>query len=407
MLRSARGSRSSRARTRCRNRRGLHELARRTDEGERRGGPRGAEGAGAGSRDRSRCDGRRGCDPRDRDQDVGGARAAGRRRVGGELDVPTAGRRRRGSRVVDRGRDRRWPSFAARGTLFELEADGHAHPGGKVHCIRHAKLSLDGALGYHELAWSCGDDTGKALVIAAPTRAWGSPGTFDNGGACSRRSTGSLRARAATPATSGPCGTVRAGRGARWRLRRDAADPGGVPRRPCAFSPYSPASRLFWNEMYLDLPRFGGELGVAVPDAPAPKSGLIDYRAQYAWRRPVIDRLAKAFFADRERTAAVTAWAQSRGVFDYAAFRAIGKSSARAGAGGRPRCATGRSRRGRARRRSRWLATPPASTPTCSRNGRCRISWARCRAARSRCISIFRSASAWTRTRSGAGAGCS
>ena len=217
-------------------------------------------------------------------------------------------------------------SFAARGMLFELEADGHEHPGGKVHCLRHAKLSLDGSLGYHELAWSCGEDTGKAMVIAAPTRAWGSPGTFDQRwgvfapvyGLASRDS-----------GHAGDLGTLR-------RLFEQVAARGGayvatLPilaaflDEPFAFSPYSPASRLFWNEMYLDLPRFAAELGVAVPEAPAPKPGLIDYRAQYAWRRPVIDRLAKAFFADRDRTAAVAAWASPRGVFDYAAFRAIGE----------------------------------------------------------------------------------
>ena len=221
-------------------------------------------------------------------------------------------------------------SFAARGTLFELEADGHAYPGGKVHCVRRAKLSLDGALGYHELAWSCGEETGKALVIAAPTRAWGSPGNFEKRWGVFAPVYG-LASRASGHA--GDLGTLR-------QLFDQVAARGGayvatLPLlaafldEPCAFSPYSPASRLFWNEMYLDLARFGADLGVAVPDAPAPKPGLIDYKAQYAWRRPVIDRLAAAFFADGERTAAVAAWATQHGVFDYAAFRALGETRRR------------------------------------------------------------------------------
>ena len=245
----------------------------------------------------------------------------------GELDVPLR---------VPADRDATWSlevttedgrSFAARGSLFDLASDGHAYPGGKVHCVRHATLSLAGALGYHELAWSCGEDTGKALVIAAPTRAWGSPGNLMKRWGVFAPVYG-LASRASGHA--GDLGTLRT-------LFEKVAARGGayvatLPilaaflDEPCAFSPYSPASRLFWNELYLDLPRLGAELGVAVPAAPPPKAGLIDYRAQYAWRRPVIDRLAKAFFADPDRTAAVAAWARPQGVFDYAAFRAIGEA---------------------------------------------------------------------------------
>ncbi len=218
-------------------------------------------------------------------------------------------------------------TFAARGRLFELDADSHAHPavrGGHAHCIRRARLSLDGALGYHELAWSCGGESGTALVLAAPTRAWGSPGNFER-----RWGVFAPVYGLASPASghAGDLGTLR-------RLFEAVAARGGayvatLPilaaflDEPCAFSPYSPASRLFWNELYLDLPRFGDALGVAVPAAPPATPGLIDYRAQYAWRRPVIDRLAATFFADPDRAGAVAEWAAQQGVYDYAAFRAI------------------------------------------------------------------------------------
>ncbi|MEO6771478.1 MAG: 4-alpha-glucanotransferase [Kofleriaceae bacterium] len=221
-------------------------------------------------------------------------------------------------------------AFAARGTLFELRADRHACPGGKIYCVRTAELSLDGALGYHELVWSCGEETGTALVIAAPTRAWGSPGNFARRWGVFAPVYG-LASRASGHA--GDLGTLRT-------LFEQVAARGGayvatLPilaaflDEPCAFSPYSPASRLFWNEMYLELSRFGADLGVAVPEAPPYVAGSIDYRAQYAWRRPVIDRLATAFFADPERTAAVERWATQYGVFDYAAFRAIGERQGR------------------------------------------------------------------------------
>jgi len=217
-------------------------------------------------------------------------------------------------------------TFSATGQLFELVADSHAYPGGAIHCIRRAPLSLGGALGYHELAWRCGDATGTALVISAPTRAWGSPGNFERRwgvfapvyGLASRDS-----------GHAGDLGTLR-------RLFAAVEARGGayvatLPilaaflEEPFAFSPYSPASRLFWNEIYLDLPRFGEALGVAVPAAPPPAPGLIDYRAQYAWRRPVIDKLAATFFADPDRAGGVGHWAAKHGVYDYAAFRAIGE----------------------------------------------------------------------------------
>jgi 4-alpha-glucanotransferase len=218
--------------------------------------------------------------------------------------------------------------FEARGQLFALDADSHAYPGGgRVHCIRRAKLSLDNALGYHELAWSCGGETGKALVISAPTRAWGSPGNFE------RRWGVFAPVYGLASPESGDAGDL----GGLARLFAAVAKRGGayvatLPilaaflDEPFAFSPYSPASRLFWNELYLDLPRFADGLGMTVAAAPPPHPGLIDYKAQYAWRRPEIDRLATAFFADTHRAHAVASWATANGVYDYAAFRAIGEA---------------------------------------------------------------------------------
>lgn len=221
--------------------------------------------------------------------------------------------------------DRR--TLAASGRLFALHADAHAHPGGdRVHCIRRAKLSL-GALGYHELAWRCGSETGKTLIIAAPTRTWGSPGTFD------RRWGVFSPVYGLASHASGGAGDLATLRQLFAAVeRRGGAYVATLPilaaflDEPFAFSPYSPASRLFWNELYLDLARAGESLDVTVPTAPVPRPGLIDYKAQYAWRRPALDRLATAFFADESRTAAVASWATTNGVFDYAAFRAIGEA---------------------------------------------------------------------------------
>ncbi|HLL20854.1 MAG TPA: 4-alpha-glucanotransferase, partial [Kofleriaceae bacterium] len=95
---------------------------------------------------------------------------------------------------------------------------------------------------------------------------------------------------------------------------------------PCQFSPYSPASRLFWNEMYLDVAQLAAEVGAPVPTTPPIISDtLIDYRTQYHWRRHVIDPIARALLADPARGAEIDAWAADSGAYDYAAFRAIGE----------------------------------------------------------------------------------
>jgi 4-alpha-glucanotransferase len=90
----------------------------------------------------------------------------------------------------------------------------------------------------------------------------------------------------------------------------------------CEFSPYSPASRLYWNELYLDLPALAAELGIPPPAPPPIIAGtLIDYRTQYRWRRHALDPMAEQLFATRGGE--IDAWAAGSGAYDYAAFRAL------------------------------------------------------------------------------------
>src|ERR1043166_3152541 len=49
----------------------------------------------------------------------------------------------------------------ARGRLFELPADSHAYPQGVVHCVRRARIALDGELGYHMLRWEAAGQRGE------------------------------------------------------------------------------------------------------------------------------------------------------------------------------------------------------------------------------------------------------
>jgi 4-alpha-glucanotransferase len=199
------------------------------------------------------------------------------------------------------------------GRLFDLPADSHAWPGGVVHCVRRARLWLEGELGYHVVRWSAAGASGQAMVIAAPMKAWGGPG-------------GKRRWGVFAP-VYGLAGKESGGAGDLGSLKRlfEAVERRGgsyvatLPilaaflDTPFSFSPYSPASRLFWNELYLDL----GALGIEAK-APKVEPGLIDYRAQYRWRREALD-------AAGLRSDAIDGWAREHDVYDYAAFRALGE----------------------------------------------------------------------------------
>ena len=218
-----------------------------------------------------------------------------------------------------------------RAQLYALPADSHAYPGDEVWCIRRCRIASS-RLGYHALRWRVGDESGESLVLAAPERAFGAPGEAP------RRWGVFAPVYGLASPESGQAGDL----GALRRLFDAVAARGGsyVATLPIlaalhddhhTISPYSPVSRLHWNEIYLDLAPLGAELGLVVPAAPPePYPALIDYRAQYAWRRPILDRLARGFLAEPARRAEIDAWAAARGVFDYAAFRALGETSGQA-----------------------------------------------------------------------------
>ena len=93
---------------------------------------------------------------------------------------------------------------------------------------------------------------------------------------------------------------------------------------PFEASPYSPATRLFWNEFYIDIERIAEFKGTS--SAPTPAAKLVDYRAVMGHKRRILEKLANKHFAARntERLRAYQKFIRdNKGVEDYARFRAV------------------------------------------------------------------------------------
>ena len=113
-------------------------------------------------------------------------------------------------------------------------------------------------------------------------------------------------------------------------------------QRPFDPSPYAPASRLFWSELWVDLgavpeladcrsarERLSGAVTVARRRRLATGDGAdrVDYGAERAWRRPIWQSLADHFFtrAPESRRRRLETLLRERPELDaYAAFRAVG-----------------------------------------------------------------------------------
>jgi 4-alpha-glucanotransferase len=192
--------------------------------------------------------------------------------------------------------------------------------------------------GYHALEISAGDSVFKTLLISAPGRSYGGKETRKTWGAF-------LPMYAAHSEESWGAGNF-----SDWeKLSRSIGARGGTIAATlpllaafldypvCEPSPYSPASRLFWNEFYLDLTRvpefarcreaqtlvrsksFQAQLNKFRRDE------IIDYKSQWAARRDVLELLAKHFFSKASpRRAQFERFSRERPeAKEYAAFRAV------------------------------------------------------------------------------------
>jgi 4-alpha-glucanotransferase len=196
-------------------------------------------------------------------------------------------------------------------------------------------------LGYHWFSLEVRGQERKSLIIAAPTRAFAPTG---NGW---ERSWGvflplhALNSRQSLGAGEfGDLGSL-----CEWAGSLGASFVGTLPLlaafldEPFEISPYSPVSRLFWNEFYLNIsqvpelrvaPRARERLesiGLRKSVNAMRSNSLVDYRRLMELKRPILEELAKTFFSsDSNRRTEFESFASQRPrLDDYAIFRAIGE----------------------------------------------------------------------------------
>lgn len=238
---------------------------------------------------------------------------------------------------LEDGRTFTWPGDTAeKPILHEEEVEG----------VRYVVKGLDLPdklpWGYHRFAIEREHGRAEALVISAPRRAYAP--SRDGG---DYRSWGvflplyALRTRKSWG--TGDLGDLEALRG--WIRGLGGEVVGTLPLlaafldEPCDPSPYSPASRLFWNELYIDVSR-APELS-RCPSAQAllesprlqqerdslRESELVDYRGAMRLKRQVLEELARSFFPRaREQQDGFERFRGDHPDVDaYARFRAVGE----------------------------------------------------------------------------------
>jgi 4-alpha-glucanotransferase len=224
------------------------------------------------------------------------------------------------------------------GRLFDLSPSDHRDVDGVSHCFRHVTFAI-GALGYHAMTWATVVDgettTGESMIISAPVKSYVADDVAE-------RSWGVFaplyNLKSPWSGGMGDLGTLRhfAHLVEEWGGSYIATLPllAGFFSEPCQISPYSPASRMFWNELYLDL--FDAAKRVRVianieSDGYLERARLfayhgLDYKAQYAWKRVELDRLAAVAFLLDDTRVELQTWCESNpDAVDYAAFRALGE----------------------------------------------------------------------------------
>ncbi len=238
-----------------------------------------------------------------------------------------------GGGIEWRGTVRRRPSFPADGAWTSAEGE----PGLEIPLPRELPH------GYHEIAVQADSGTYTGLVVSAPSRAFGAPEEPAEGRRNSRKWGLFLPLYALRHSRDWGVGDLDAlGRLLEWTGERGGEVVGTLPLfaayldDPLEPSPYSPVSRLFWNELYLDpraLPEWdASEEARALVGSSRFESALVDlreqphveYREAARLRHAVLDLLARRWQeGGGEDSAELRSFASaSPEVHRYAEFRA-------------------------------------------------------------------------------------
>ena len=201
---------------------------------------------------------------------------------------------------------------------------------------RQRAASADLPLGYHRATVRVGRRSAEVLVISAPQRAPAPPRGMRASGVVAPLY--SLRSEHRHGIAD--LGDLR--RLLDWTWARGGDFVGTLPLLagyldpPAEISPYLPASRLAWNEVYLELPRTpewerarAAHEWFASPEARREaarldRASLADPAAAFALKQPAIEAMARAAFSSRGgRLEALGRFAEDRPeIVEYARFRA-------------------------------------------------------------------------------------
>jgi 4-alpha-glucanotransferase len=223
--------------------------------------------------------------------------------------------------------------------LRELRVAASANVQGERFLTFHLPVPPSLPAGYHRLAIECANQCFETLLLRAPERCFAPPGA--------RRTWGVFTPLSALHSDhswgAGDFGDLTDFLS--WVGERGGHYVGTLPLlptfldRPCEPSPYSPVSRLFWNELYLDLARVpelercpearrlmqsiawqSRRRGVQV-------DSVVDYRQAMALKREVLAALSRCFFAKpAARRRAFARFVRAHPHADaYARFRAVGE----------------------------------------------------------------------------------